>query len=73
MAREQAPPGVVLSRDMADTLTREQLHGSRCYRGLDCTGPLVPAGHAYTTPAEDGAPLGWVVAACKRHGRRRTA
>lgn len=50
-----------------DGLDRDQLHGLKCWRGADCTGPLHPAGHVSTTPAEPGAPLGWAVVACARH------
>jgi hypothetical protein len=60
-------PRAVLDARSADGLDRDQLHGLKCWRGTDCTGPLYPAGHAFTTPAEPGAPLGWAIVACERH------
>ncbi|MFD9124372.1 hypothetical protein [Kitasatospora sp. NPDC059571] len=52
----------------AASLTDDQLHARACHRGpYGCAGPLAPAGHVYTAPAEPGAPLGWPVVACDRH------
>lgn len=57
----------VLNGPTAEGLTDDQLHGRRCWRGVDCEPPYGPAGHAYTRPAEPGAPLGWAIVACRRH------
>jgi hypothetical protein len=63
------PPELAAALD-GDTLTRDQLHAEACrYDGVH-VGPLAPAGHVYTTPAEPGEPLGWAVAACLPCARR---
>jgi hypothetical protein len=65
--KARTAPAPVLNAQTAEGLTDEQLHGRQCWRDVACAPPYTPAGHAYTQPAQPGAPLGWAIVACERH------
>ena len=48
-----------------DDVTLGRLHALACFH-CGATGPLVPAGHVYTSDG-DGGRYGWSVAACPQH------